>query len=160
MSSRPPATLLDIGCGLAKESELIQKKYGTDLYLIDGDFKDNGSSRNRDIAFGDVDSFSFYSSLTDLRNSFNSRKLRYQLFDANDLNLPPVKFDLIMSLLSCGFHYPVSAYKDLILAHSHPDSIIIVDLRKDFIDQQSEYIGIDHILHDYGKHIKASITFK
>ena len=38
---RPPKRILDIGCGYAHISDMFQKKYGTELYLLDGDISGN-----------------------------------------------------------------------------------------------------------------------
>jgi len=43
-----PNKILDIGCGLARESEFFQKKYACELYLLDGDFE-NTKSNTRDV---------------------------------------------------------------------------------------------------------------
>jgi hypothetical protein len=34
---KPPISILDIGCGLAWESRMFNDKYGTELWLLDGD---------------------------------------------------------------------------------------------------------------------------
>ena len=31
--------------------------------------------------------------------------------------------------MSCGFHYPVNTYRDLILKHSHKNTKVIMDIR-------------------------------
>jgi trans-aconitate methyltransferase len=36
-----PLKILDIGCGLAWESRLFNQKYGSELWLLDGDTKNN-----------------------------------------------------------------------------------------------------------------------
>ena len=40
------------------------------------------------------------------------------------------KFDLVISLISCGFHYPVSAYLKAIENTIHPKTVLIFDIRK------------------------------
>jgi SAM-dependent methyltransferase len=157
---RIPKTILDIGCGLAKESEFFQKKYKSDLYLLDGDF--NSTTENkRDINYGTVSSFKFYSKIDDLKKSFNERNMNYTFVDANNISIDDsIKFDLIYSIVSCGFHYPAKTYKDLILKHSNNESIIIMDLRSSSILEQSEDIEIVNILQTSKKSIKAHVRFK
>jgi SAM-dependent methyltransferase len=157
---RIPKTILDIGCGLAKESEFFQKKYKSDLYLLDGDF--NSTTENkRDINYGDVSSFKFYSKIDDLKKSFNDRHMNYTFVDADNISIDDsIKFDLIYSIVSCGFHYPAKTYKDLILKHSNNESIIIMDLRSSSILEQSEDIEIVNILQTSKKSIKAHVRFK
>lgn len=130
----PPINLLDIGCGLAWESRLINKKYDTTLWLLDGDSStnDNKPVGSKDINYHTTaDSFLFYHSLALLDNKFKEFGLtNYKLMDTNNIQIPDtIKFDIIVSWLSCGFHYPVSTYKDLIQKHSTEQTRIFVDIR-------------------------------
>lgn len=152
----PPKTLLDIGCGLAFESEYFQKEHGTKLYLLEGD-TDSTKNNLRDVSYGKADNFKFYNKIPDLIKSFDERQLKYNFVDANAINIPEdVKFDLIYSNASCGFHYPVNTYKNLILKHSHNKTKIIVDLRKRVY--QSD-IKIKEVIVESRKYIKAEIEF-
>ena len=70
----PPKKILDIGCGLAWESRLFNKKHGTELYLLDGDFDDNAQdSRVQQQARYTTDSknFAFYYKLDFLQNKLD-----------------------------------------------------------------------------------------
>lgn len=152
----PPKTILDIGCGLARESEYFQKKYGCDLYLLDGDFE-NTSNVQRQIKYGTVDNFGFYNKVNDLKKSFDSRKMKYSFIDANNIDIDiDLKFDLIMSNLSCGFHYPANTYKDLVKKHSKESTTVIFDLRN---AQDHPDVEILQMVDNCKKHIKASIRF-
>jgi SAM-dependent methyltransferase len=153
----PPKTILDIGCGFARESELFQKKYKSKLWLLDGDF-DTTKSISRDTKFGSAENFKFYNTIEILKESWNSRDMDYTFVDANDIRIDPsVKFDLILSSVSCGFHYPANTYKDLVEKHSHNDTKVIFDLR---IGKEHPNVEIVHILHTKkGKHLKAQIKF-
>lgn len=130
-----PKRILDIGCGLAWESRMFQQKYGTELWLLDGDYDDNdhGPSRTQMQAryCQDVKDFAFYYKLDFLKNKLDQLgTVNYHLIDCNNINIEKtIKFDLITSWVSCGFHYPVSTYRDLILEHSHENTVIVMDLR-------------------------------
>lgn len=162
-----PSNLLDIGCGLAWESRMFGNQFNTELWLIDGDAnnnKDKDSNSKETKYHESANSFLFYHTL-DLLDA-ELKKLNtpnYHLIDCNVLNIPDtVKFDLITSWLSCGFHYPVSTYKHLILKHSHKDTKIIVDLRtqnkgKEIILEDG--VEIISILERYSKHVTAEIRF-
>ena len=154
-----PTNILDIGCGLALESEMFQQKYNSNLYLLDSDF-DNTKDRKRAVQYGDVDSFKFYSKLDDLKASYDSRNMNYTFIDANNINIDSnIKFDLIYSILSCGFHYPASTYKDLVKAHSHKNTVVLFDIRKkSFEEQKSEFKSIE-IVHRGRKHYTCLIEF-
>jgi SAM-dependent methyltransferase len=129
-----PNTILDIGCGLAWESRLFNKKYGTELYLLDGDFDDNSQDdRVQQQARYTTDSknFAFYYKLNFLQNKLDELNTQnYHLVDCNNINISEnIKFDVITSWVSCGFHYPVSTYRELILKHSHANTVVVMDLR-------------------------------
>jgi len=128
-----PTKLLDIGCGLAWESRLFSEKYGTELWLVDGDVDANeNKSSAADIGYHtSSDNFLFYNKLETLEKKLNQLETKnYKLIDCNNISIPDdVKFDLITSWLSCGFHYPINTYKDLILKHSHENTVIVFDIR-------------------------------
>lgn len=151
-----PKRILDIGCGYARESEYFQKEFGTELWLLDGDFS-HTQDRKREINFGPAESFKFYNKVDILIESYNEREMSYTFVDANNIQIPKkIKFDLIYSGLSCGFHYPANTYKDLILKHSNKNTKIIFDLRK---KTTHENVKIINIIEKYNKHVKAEIEF-
>ena len=129
----PPERILDIGCGLAWESRMFNEKYGTELYLLDGDYDDNPTDRELVQArySEDASQFAFYYKLDFLRDNLDRLGTQnYQLIDSNNIDIDDnVKFDLITSWVSCGFHYPVNTYRDLILKHSHTNTRVVMDLR-------------------------------
>jgi hypothetical protein len=154
----PPATILDIGCGLAFESRMFNKKHGSKLWLLDGDVKDNPEI-SREIRFGNVDTMAFYNRLDDIEQVLQEDNIQdYTMLDVNNFVIATEqKFDLICSWFSCGFHYPLDAYKNLILAHSHRDTELIFDLRTKAVDTLG--VKIVRILEEGEKHIKAVIKF-
>lgn len=144
-----PKNILDIGCGLAYESEMFQKKYNSNLYLLDGDFEDTKNNQ-RDVGFGDASSMKFYNPISRLKESFDNRGMKYTFIDANNIEIPEnVKFDLVYSNLSCGFHYPVNTYYNLLKTHTTDDSILIFDIKNsesvedqfEIIERKSAYKG-------------------
>lgn len=155
--SKPPIRILDIGCGLAFESELFQKKYGSELYLLDGD-ADLNEGRTRDVNFGEVGTFCFYNFTTQLRESYDERKMNYKFIDATNIVLSEsIVFDLVYSNLSCGFHYPFSTYKNLISKHTTESSIIIIDIRKKNFKEQSQDFEIISTVREDKKYKKVQI---
>ena len=155
---KPPQRILDIGCGLARESEFFQKKYNTELYLLDGDFSET-EDRSRDVKFGNVDTFKFYSKIDDLKKSWDERQMHYTFIDANNISIPrEIKFDLVYSILSCGFHYPIDAYTDLIRKHTTKNSTIIMDIRSSTLADISDRIEILDVLTKNKKYCRAVIS--
>lgn len=159
----PPKKILDIGCGLARESEYFQKKYGTELYLLDGDF-DSTKQRPRDNFWGTAESFKFYSPTQELKKSFDERQMNYTFVDAlNPVIDENMKFDLIYSFLSCGFHYPANTYREMIERHSNKDTIVIIDCREDTLQQQKTDFDVVDIIsktHHHLDYYRMQIRFK
>ena len=136
----PPTNILDIGCGLAFESEMFQSKYNSNLYLLDGDFE-SSISASRDRKYGTADSMAFYTKIDSLKNSFAQRKLKYNFVDANNIQLPlDLKFDLVYSNVSCGYHYPLTTYLELLKMHTTNDSILIFDINSSRLEEQTKNI--------------------
>jgi SAM-dependent methyltransferase len=152
-----PKQILDIGCGYAFESEMFQQKYQTELFLLDSTIE-NTINVPRQTNYGPAEHFSFYNTVNTLTQSFDSRKMSYTFLDANILDIKSnIKFDLIYSFLSCGFHYPAVTYKNLIIEHSTKDTIIILDLREKHLKEQLKDINIVNVIHEGKKHITAQI---
>jgi SAM-dependent methyltransferase len=155
----PPKRILDIGCGYAFESEMFQKKYQTELYLLDSSI-DNTIDLQRQTNYGPAEGFSFYNTINKLRQCYDQRNMNYKFIDTNNIDLDKsIKFDVIYSFLSCGFHYPANTYKQLITSHSTSNSIIILDLRKKHLTEQLKDIKIVKVVYESEKHITAQIQF-
>jgi SAM-dependent methyltransferase len=126
------AQVLDIGCGVAGIDVLIQHHYAgraPDFYLLDK------SKVEESVFYSYQPRGAFYNSLEVARALLTQNGIapeRVHLLEATtegDIRIPgPV--DLILSLLSWGFHYPVSTY----LARAHDllseDGVLVLDVRK------------------------------
>ena len=155
----PPQTMLDIGCGLAWESRALNQEHGTQLWLMDRDRSRSG----QDVESGGwrvgTERFAAYNDLAELRDKLDQLGTEnYELVDADNIQLPEdLKFDLIYSSLSCGYHYSADCYKDLIQRHSHSDTRVIFDIRKRARNYQP--IEILEVIDDQPKHMKCLIRF-
>lgn len=150
--SQPPKRILDIGCGFAYESQWFQKKYGCELYLLEGNINDN----KREIKYGSVEDFKFYNKTFELRSHWTSQGITYNFVDANYPYIQEnIVFDVVYSFLSCGYHYPADTYKDLIKKHTDANSKIIMDIRHS--DKQNIKI-VDTIIKE-AKSQKVVIKF-
>jgi hypothetical protein len=144
--SQPVGKLLDIGCGFAHESRSFAEKYGTELWLLDGDQQYN-VNKSETASYGNwnttADALYFYHSFDFLDAKLQELGTKnYHLINANNINIPEhVKFDVITSWLSCGHHYPVKTYIDLMRRHSHENTRIILDIRTK--GTVGNYVGID-----------------
>ena len=157
----PPKRILDIGCGYAHISDMFQKKYGTELYLLDGDISGNAEQVTRAAKYGAAEDFMFYVSTDDLKKEWDRKDMSYTFLDANNIDIPnDVEFDLVYSWISCGFHYPVSTYKKLIQKHTTAQSTIIMDFRRKTLNEQMKDFEIvqrldgDTVQKKYKLHIQ------
>ena len=150
--STPPKTILDIGCGIAFESQLFHKKYQSKLWLIDGDIKNNTEKKTRSIGYADTtEDMRYYVNHSDIKRVLDGNNITgYKLIDADNIDIPPTqKFDLIVSFSSCGVHYPLITYKDLIKQHSTENTVCIFDLRNRTYNQLiRDEINVIRVLAD------------
>jgi hypothetical protein len=140
---------------------MFQKKYGTELYLLDGDISGNTTQADRATKYGAAEDFMFYVSTDDLKKEWDRKGMRYTFLDANNTDIPnDVEFDLVYSWISCGFHYPVSTYKTLIQKHTTAQSTIIMDFRRISLNEQMKDFDIvqrldgDTVRKKYKLHIQ------
>lgn len=128
-----PSSILDIGCGVAGIdiklfSHYKEKGQEPDFYLLDK------TEINDKIYYGLENKAAFYNSLEVARglltaNGVSDDKVHTQ--EATGLPVfPDKKFDLIISLVSWGFHYPVETYLNEVYELLKPGGLLIVDIRK------------------------------
>jgi hypothetical protein len=120
-----PLRLADVGCGQAFIDLLIYRRFGCDLILID-------IEESSDLHFGFAEDGAGYADLANARaflvangvpeaaiTTVNPRKARLE--DVGTV-------DMAMSLLSCGFHYPVGTYDSFFKAQV--SRAILLDCRR------------------------------
>lgn len=126
-------SILDIGCGVAGIDVFLSKHYKDNqpiFYLLDKtdiedkvfyDFKHRGA---------------FYNSLdvakaTLIANGVQEKNVNaIEAADNNDINIDS-KIDLVISLISWGFHYPVATYLERVRELLNIGGSLIIDVRKD-----------------------------
>lgn len=125
--------ILDIGCGLGLIDIALYHHYNknTRLHLLD---KTNSISKDTSVR-GFNKEYIFYNSMdatkdTLLSNGVNSNDIfTYEADPKNISLLKNNKYDLILSLLSCGWHYSIETYIDLIKSTLSEDGLLILDIR-------------------------------
>lgn len=153
--NRPFEKILDIGCGKAYESREFYKKYGSELWLIEGDSKKNYLKSNNASTGkyrSKADEFLHYFPLEDIKKELDQLGTgNYKLLDSLNIQIPgDIKFDLITSYLSCGYHYPISTYKNLIKKHSDKNTILVFDIRN-----RKETLMLEEgvqVVHEFYRH--------
>ena len=117
----PPAidAMLDIGCGMAGIDVLFWREYCPRLFLLDG----NGMTEAR-------------TGFHERMDYYNSLPITRRLLEMNGVppehisTALPERCDLVISLFSWGFHYPVSTYLPLVKTVLHPGGRLILDIDK------------------------------
>lgn len=123
--------IIDIGCGLAAIDVYLYRHYqgnpALELFLLD---KTKLTAMPR---YGLKASDEFYNS-----QAVAERLLRLNGVPANqirlveataDYALPNFEFDLVLSLASWGFHYPVETYLEPVWRALRPGGKIVIDVR-------------------------------
>lgn len=134
--------IMDIGCGLAQVPILFQKKYGSNLYLLEGDANINPK---------------FYTTIDDIHQYLIKQNINYQLIDIeNRINIPE-KMDLIISLLAVGFHYPIKDWVQWIKDHSTGETHIILDVKTNNFEIRCKDTEIVDVIFENDKKKLAEI---
>lgn len=127
--------ILDIGCGVAGIDVLLYQHYvkkGTRpfLSLLDK------TEMPKKVYYGLEQNGCYYNSLACARdlltqNNVPPNRIGLEEADAAHRISFTGPFDLVVSLISWGFHYPVSVYLDQVYALMSPGGILILDVRND-----------------------------
>lgn len=141
------SNILDIGCGMAGISALLSATYAhrPHITLLDK----NGISPTINAGFNaSADNFSHYNdfALAKLLLSQNGVDLsNIEVCDISNQLFPNKTYDIVVSLLSWGFHYPISTYTPSV---TKGGGVIICDVRKntDGLDELSKFGDINTIM--------------
>jgi SAM-dependent methyltransferase len=119
-------SILDIGCGVGGIDVLLSKKFGNPLlYLLDN------SKQSEKPIYGYDKGASFYNDFSATVGMMDSNGIyQYQLIDICK-GFPKIKdVDLVISLLSWGYHYPVETYLEDVKKCLNKNGMIIMDIRQ------------------------------
>lgn len=157
---KDPKFILDIGCGLGLVDLGIFHHYGSKIAftLIDKSMEPKLGTQYS----GFHDEYVFYNSLEYTEEFLTSNGIEnLTIFEADSEELSKVrKQDLILSLLSCGWHYPVTAYLDYIVDKSNSNTVVILDIRSgtDGLDRMSTHFSNIVQLHS-GSDVRKRYAF-
>ena len=122
--------ILDIGCGLGMFDVFLSKKYEKSTVFLQ-DKSDTIDMINRKYN-GFNQKYYYYNNLELLTEFISSNSIKnYKIVDGEELFNVNENFDLIMSLLSCGWHYSLTTYLDYIKNHLTDTGKLIIDVRND-----------------------------
>ena len=132
--------MMDIGCGHGLIDVYFYNDFNSRLHLVD--IETNDEKRHDFAATG-----AGYASLAQARRFLVSNGVPDDFVVTTNPNVSAAvdeNLDLIISLLSCGFHYPVAQYAQFARRALKPGGLFIFDLRKnsgqeDFFDLFPDY---------------------
>lgn len=133
-----PRRVADIGCGYGVFDLFAAREAGAEVILIDIEANDRRH-------FGFAEEGAAYSDLSRAvafltRNGVPPEKVRALNPEREDLHAVG-EVDLAVSLLACGFHFPVSAYMPFFERNVAPGGRIVLDLREGQFARQSEQLA-------------------
>jgi SAM-dependent methyltransferase len=125
--------ILDIGCGLGLIDLALYNHYNGNISinLLD---KTNTISEDTSVR-GFNKEYVFYNSMdatTETLTSNGVTETALHAYEVNDESLKIIEgkqFDLILSFLSCGWHYSIETYVELIKKTLKADGVLILDIR-------------------------------
>ena len=152
-----PKRVADIGCGYGLIDLYFAEAYKSHLVLID-------IEENEHRHFGFQPEGAAYSNLATAKSFLSANGVaasKIKPLNPNKEDLGKQKpFDLVISLYSCGFHYPLSTYAEFFRSQVNPGGVIIVDLRAHAVDEQqalAEELGTVEILVQRPKSRRVAI---
>lgn len=155
------SSVLDIGCGVAGIDVFIQRHYADqpiDFFLLDK------SHVEKNVFYLFKPDGAFYNSLDVSRTMLTDNGIdaqRVHLREATEHDGIDVdrKTDLVISLLSWGFHYPVATYVEQVCDLLSDDGIVIVDVRKgtDGVDVLRQKFQRFEVLLDTSKYKRVAV---
>lgn len=123
------SNIMDIGCGLGIFNIFLNKYYNfPKFFLLD---KNKIDKKIKYGHFKIYESYNFLKSTKNilLKNGINNKKLK--LFDVEKkIFIKPNSIDLVISLKSMGYHYPIDTYFNLLKKVSKKNTIYIFDISK------------------------------
>jgi SAM-dependent methyltransferase len=130
----PPtcSQLLDIGCGVAGIDVLLDRHYAAQqphLHLLDR------TQINSSVYYLFEKQPAFYNSLEAARtlllsNGIADERIHLLVANASGGIATRERMDLVVSLLSWGFHFPVDTYCQQVWERLRPSGVVILDVRK------------------------------
>ena len=119
--------IMDIGCGMAGIDVLMHRHYpDAEIVLVDkhgvSDVIRSGFADHRD----EMSHYHDFGQALALLEANGVDLPRVTTHDVTDQDLPDGVFDVVISLLSWGFHYPIQDYAPSV----RPGGVIIADCRR------------------------------
>jgi len=152
--------VLDIGCGMCGIDVLLNRHYNgaANFHLLDK----QGKAEKINAGFHEsADTFAHYHDFeaalellraNGMEDSGDGKYIK--TLDITTDKFPTRKFAIVISLLSWGFHYPISTYEPKLIN----GGVIIADVRKNTngIAALQQY-GETHVVHEAKKYLRVVV---
>ncbi|QEF98729.1 hypothetical protein Mal15_27840 [Stieleria maiorica] len=127
-----PSAILDIGCGIAGIDALLFDHYNgrCDLFLLDKTGMEEKVFYHFESRGAVYNSLDLAQKFLTLNGVDRSRITTQEATPENEILFGDQVFDLIFSLISWGYHYPVSTYLQPAFERLRPEGRLIIDVRK------------------------------
>lgn len=130
-----PKAVIDIGCGQALPDLLLHYDYDPAITLIDIEHTDNQYHFFSQEGSG-------YASLQVacdmlVENGVPETKVKAVNPRKTPEKMVDVTGDMVVSFYSCGFHYPVDDYADLMIQTLGKGGVVVLDLRKRYLKRKT-----------------------
>lgn len=146
--------ILDIGCGMAGIDVFLGRHYGEAAHITLCDKQ--GVSREINAGFNlRAEDFAHYHDFAAANALLKANGVTAdRCIDLLQEPFPSEEFDVVISLLSWGFHYPISTYRPKVKA----GGLIVADIRKgtNGLDELSR-IGSCLIVHEAKKYRRVVV---
>ena len=123
--------VIDIGCGLGIIDIFLNYHYSNNIKftLIDKNHIENK------VSYGYEKVGQFYNNFKttiEFLIKHGLKKKYIDVFEKDNLSQINTKFDLVISLLSMGYHYPLNQYLKFLKKNTHKDTIFIFDIAHEY----------------------------
>ena len=140
--------IMDIGCGLGIINIHLNQIYENkpNFFLLDKNKID------KKIKYGFSSNYESYNDLKETKNLLLDNNIENNFINLFDVEKPIVineKIDLIISLKSMGYHYPLEVYLELFRKCSKPSSTFIFDVSESYFDKSllTKYFETIEVIH-------------
>jgi SAM-dependent methyltransferase len=127
LADNPPSTVTDIGCGYAFFDLFLAQDFDCNLTLID-------LEQSEERHFGFEENGAAYSDLAITKAFLRANGIaakRIKTINPETQSVARIKDqELVVSFISCGFHYPWSTYAEFFEKAVKPGGKIILDVRR------------------------------
>ena len=138
------SNILDIGSGIGVIDVFLNQHYkgNVNFTLIDKNFTENK------VYYGFNDKGQAYNDFRVtkdflLTNGLKSNQI--SIFDADSNYSSNAKYDLVISLLSMGYHYPVKQYFSFFKTNTHKNTVFIFDIAEQYNDKDNIFSLFDTV---------------